>query len=150
MNINQLLLARGWMAKKQMLLFISSCSQRNWGMEGLITGQWRNITLSFTVSVKAHNSTWGGRDFKHHPVPTPCHGLGCQPLHHASAQAAQGPSTALSTSRDGASTALWSAVLSMKHFSLTSHLNLPSFSLKPFPLVLSLSTHVKSWFPSCL
>lgn len=30
------------------------------------------------------------------------------------------------------------------------HLNLLSFSLKPFPLLLSLSISVKNWFPSCL
>ena len=34
--------------------------------------------------------------------------------------------------------------LSVKNFSLISNLNLPSLSLKPFPLVLSLSTRVKS------
>ena len=33
---------------------------------------------------------------------------------------------------------------------LASNLNLPSLSLKPFPLVLSLPTRVKSLFPSCL
>ena len=36
--------------------------------------------------------------------------------------------------------------LSVKIFPLTSNVNLPSFSLKTFPLVLSLSTHVKSCF----
>jgi len=35
--------------------------------------------------------------------------------------------------------------LSLENFPLTSYLNLFSFSLKPFPLVLSLSDHVKSW-----
>ena len=38
---------------------------------------------------------------------------------------------------------------SVKNFPLTSNLNLPSFILKPFSLVLSLSTRVKHWFPSC-
>jgi len=40
--------------------------------------------------------------------------------------------------------ALW-----VKSFLLTSDLNLPSFSLNPLPLVLSLSACVKSWY-SCL
>ena len=30
---------------------------------------------------------WSGKDFKAHPVPIPCQGLGCHPLD----QAAQGP-----------------------------------------------------------
>jgi len=39
--------------------------------------------------------------------------------------------------------------LSMKNFlQKTSNINLPYSSLKPLPLVLSLSTNVKSWFPS--
>mgnify|MGYP001859411917 CR=1 FL=1 len=37
-------------------------------------------------------------------------------------------------------------ILCMKKFILISNLNLLSFSLKPFPLVLSLSDHVKSAF----
>ena len=37
-------------------------------------------------------------------------------------------------------TTLW-----VKNFLLISNLNLPCLSLKPFPLVLSLSTHVKSY-----
>jgi len=37
-----------------------------------------------------------------------------------------------------------------KNFSLISHLNLPSFSLEPFPLVLSLHPLVKSPSPSFL
>ena len=46
---------------------------------------------------------------------------------------------ALSTSRDGSPTALWAAVpephhLCIKDFLLTPNLNLPSFSLKRFPL----------------
>jgi len=55
------------------------------------------------------------------------------------------PSLALSTSRDGASTfSLGSSASlpSVKKSFLTSKLNPPSFSLKPHPLVLSLSDHV--------
>jgi len=36
--------------------------------------------------------------------------------------------------------------LRVKNFPLTSNLNLPSFHLKPLPLVLLLSTLVKSWY----
>jgi len=55
---------------------------------------------------------------------------------------------ALSTSRDGAPQLLWAAVpgphcTPTENFPLTSYLNLPSFGLKPFLLVLSLSTYVK-------
>ena len=59
-------------------------------------------------------------------------------------------SLALNASRDGASTAslgnLFQCVttLCVKNFLLTSNLNLPCLSFKPFPLVLSLSTLVNS------
>jgi len=48
---------------------------------------------------------WVGRDLKDHPVPTPLPWAGCPPPAHA----AQGPSVVLSTSRDGAPTALGSS-----------------------------------------
>ena len=58
-------------------------------------------------------------------------------------------------SRDGASTAslgnLFQCVtttLCVKNFLLISNLNLPHLSLKPLPLVLSLSTLINSHFPS--
>ena len=59
----------------------------------------------------------------------------------------------LSTSRDGASTVSLGSLcqslttLWVKDFFLTSNLNLPSSSLKLFPLVLSLSDCVKSRSP---
>ena len=34
---------------------------------------------------------WVGKDFKDHPVPTPSHGQGGQPLHQALDQTAQSP-----------------------------------------------------------
>ena len=40
--------------------------------------------------------------------------------------------------------------LCVKNFLLISNLNLPCLSLKPFPLVPSLSTLVNSYSPSCL
>ena len=60
---------------------------------------------------------------------------------------------ALNISTGRASTVLGSPFqhftsLSVKNFPLTSNLNLPAFSLKASPLVLSLSTCVKSWFHS--
>ena len=62
---------------------------------------------------------------------------------------------ALSTCSDGASTAspdsLFQGVTTLwvKTFFRTPNLNLPSSSLKPVPLVPSLSDCVKSWPPSC-
>ena len=60
---------------------------------------------------------------------------------------------ALNASRDGASTTSLGnlfqcfTTLCVKNFLLISNLNLPCLSLKPFPLVLSLSTHVNSHLP---
>jgi len=55
----------------------------------------------------------------------------------------------LSRAKDGASTASLASLcqclttLFVKSFHPTSNLNFPSFSLKPFPLVLSISNHEK-------
>jgi len=63
---------------------------------------------------------------------------------------------ALSTAREGAATAPLGSLgqglttLMGKNFFLLSHLNLPSFSLQPFPLVLSLHPLVQSPSPSFL
>ena len=65
------------------------------------------------------------------------------------------PQAGLPTSRDEASTASLGSpfhhltTLIVKNFPLTSNLNLPSFDLKPFPLVLILATLLKSWLPCC-
>ena len=65
-------------------------------------------------------------------------------------------SLALNASRDGASTAslgnLFQCVTTLwvKNFLLISNLNLPCLSLKPFPLVLSLTTLINSCSPSCI
>jgi len=64
-------------------------------------------------------------------------------------------SLALSASRDGASTASLGNLFStsppsVKNFHLIFNLNLPCLSLRPSPLVLSLSTLVNSCSPSCL
>ena len=58
---------------------------------------------------------------------------------------------ALSSSRDSHSEQSVPAPHhSVKYFPLTFNLNLPSFTLKSFSLVLSLSDSVKSHSPSCL
>jgi len=65
-------------------------------------------------------------------------------------------SLALNVSRDGASTASlgnlfqYVTTLWVKNFLLISNPNIPCLILKPFPLVLSLSTLINSCFPSCL
>jgi len=62
---------------------------------------------------------------------------------------------AMNASRDEVSTTYlgnlfqYLTTLWVKKFFLTSKLNLPSFSLEPFPLVQSLLDGVKSWSPSC-
>jgi len=59
---------------------------------------------------------------------------------------------ALSTAREGAVTAslgsLGLTTLTVNHFFLVPNLNLPSFSLKPLPLALSLHALVKSPSPA--
>ena len=88
----------------------------------------------------------------------PCNRQGCQLLDQVMDQIwTRAPSSlALNTSSSRASTAALGSLfqhlttLLEKNFFLTSNLNLPSFSLKPFPLLLSPSTCVKSWFPTCL
>jgi len=50
---------------------------------------------------------WVGGDLKAHPVPTPCHGLDA---HHQTRLLRAPSNLTLSTSRDGAPTALWAAV----------------------------------------
>jgi len=94
-----------------------------------------------------------GGDLKAHTVPTPLLWAGFLPsdqaargpiqpdleylygwgIHSLSGQPMPGPHYSLS-----------------KEFFLMFSLNLPSFSLKPFPLVLLLSDRVKSQFPSYL
>ena len=71
-------------------------------------------------------------------------------------QVAQGLVLALNTYREGTSTASLGNVfqclttLIIKNFFLRPSLNLPSFSLKPLPLVLSLHALAKSPFPAFL
>ena len=84
----------------------------------------------------------------------PCHVQGRQPLERAAQSHIQpgleclqrwGIHNLLGQPVPVVFTTLW-----VKNFPLISNLNLPCLSLKPFPLVLSLSTHVNSCSPSCL
>jgi len=82
----------------------------------------------------------------------PCHRQGCQPLYHVLGQIAQGPIQSglkhlqvwgihkLSGQPVPAPHHLPSGgeKREKKNFSLTSNLNLPSCSLRPFPLITSL------------
>ena len=90
---------------------------------------------------------------KGHLVQLPCNEQGHLQFH----QSAQSPSSlTLSVSRDGtSSTSLCnlfqcSTTLIIKNFFLISSRNLPSHSLKPFPLVLSQQTLLKSLSSSFL
>ena len=94
------------------------------------------------------------RDFKDHLVPTPP-ALSRDVFHQT--RLLRAPSNlALNTAREGAATASLGnlfqcfTTLMLKNFFQTSNLNLPSFSLQPFPLVLSLHTLVISPSPSFL
>jgi len=66
------------------------------------------------------------------------------------------PSLALNTAREGAATASLGSLgqgletLTVKNFLLISCLNLPSFSLKPLPFLLSLQALIKSPSPAFL
>ncbi|KAK4807110.1 hypothetical protein QYF61_018451 [Mycteria americana] len=92
-------------------------------------------------------------NFKGHLVQPPCNEQG----HLQLDQVAQSPDKlTLTVSRDGASTTSLGnlfqcfTTLIVKNFFLISSLNLPSFSLKPLPLVLSQQALVKSLAPSFL
>jgi len=97
---------------------------------------------------------WVGRDLEDHLVPTPLPWAGtpstrpgCYPV----------PSNlALNTAREGAATASLGSLfqcfttLTVKNFFLISNLNLPSFSLQPFPLVCHYAPFWKvPLHPSC-
>ena len=87
----------------------------------------------------------------------PCYRQGCQPPHFILDQAAQGPIQPGLEHLQGWGIHSLSGqlfqhltTLIVKNFPLISKLKLPSFNLKPFPLVLLLSTLSKSLLPSCL
>ena len=93
-----------------------------------------------------HRMAWVGRDLKDHEAPNPPTPFrqGHQPPDLILVQAAQGPiQPGLEHLQGwmGHPQPLWAAcfsTLTVKNFPLTPNLNLPSFSLKPFPLVLQM------------
>ena len=96
--------------------------------------------------------TWVAKEHNAHPVPTPCYVQGRQPADQAAQSHIQpgleclqgwGIHSLLGQPVQCVTT-LWG-----KNFLLISDLNLPCLSLKPFPLVLSLSTLVNSRCLSC-
>jgi len=91
---------------------------------------------------------WVGRDLKDHQPPTPCcHRQHHHPPHLILDQAGQGSiqpglEHLQGRGRHSLSGQLLQhlTTLIVKNFPLISKLNLPSFNLKPFPLILLLST----------
>jgi len=81
---------------------------------------------------------WVGRDLKDHLVPTPP--AMSRDIFHQTRVLRAPSNLALSTAREGAATVSLGnlcqcfTTLMGKNFFLISHLNLPSFSLEPFPL----------------
>ena len=79
---------------------------------------------------------WFGRDLKDHQVPTPCQRQRCQPLHQVLDQMAQGPHPPGMEHPQPFLGSLFQHLISLslsKNLPLTSNINVPSFSLKPFP-----------------
>ena len=95
-------------------------------------------------SIKSQNGLgWKGPGSTHHPNPTPAMGRAAP---HQLRLPRAPFNLALSTSRDGAPQLLWAAGPAphcpfCEKLPLTSNLNLFSFSLKSYSLVLSLSTN---------
>ena len=94
---------------------------------------------------------WVEKDHNDHPVLTPCYVQSCQPLEWA-AQSHIQPGLECLQGWGIHNLLVFQCVttLCVKNFLLISNLNLPCPSLKPFSLVLSLSTLVNNHYPSCL
>jgi len=93
---------------------------------------------------------WVEKDHSAHPVPTPCYVQGHQPAAQAAQSHIQPGLECLQGW--GIHSLLGQPVqcvttLCVKNFFLVSNLHVPCFSLKLFPLVLSLSTLVNSHIP---
>jgi len=102
-----------------------------------------------------HGMPWVGRDLKDHQFPNPLPQAGLPTTRSSTRLVCPGPhpTQPWTPPRMGHPQPLWAACsrtspLSVKNFSLTFNLHPSSFSLKPFPLVLSLSTCAKCWFLS--
>jgi len=94
-----------------------------------------------------HRLVWVGRDLSRPSSPTPCHGQG----HLQPDQGAQSPvQPGLEWFQGWGISHLWAGqgltTLSTNNFFLRSSLNLPSFSLKPSPVVLSLQALLKNLY----
>jgi len=93
---------------------------------------------------------WFGRGIKDHQVPTCLPQAGSPTSRSGTRPVCLGTHLVLNISRDGASTTPLGSLfqhlttLTIKSFPLTSNLNLPSFNLQSFSLVLLLSTLSKS------
>ena len=104
-----------------------------------------------------HRMAWVEKDHNDHRVSTPRLCANHQRIaNHQSRLPRATSSVVLNASSDGTSTTslgnLFQCITTLwvKNFLLISNLNLPCLSLRPFPLVLSLSTLVNSHNPSCL
>jgi len=100
-----------------------------------------------------HRMAWVEKGHNDHPVPTPCYVQGLHPPDQAAQSHVQPGLECLQGW--GIHSLLGQPVqcvttLCVKNCLLISNLNLPCLSLRPFPLVLSLSTLVNSQSPSCL
>ena len=99
---------------------------------------------------------WVKKDHNNNVVSTHWRPAMCRVANHQTRLPRATSSLALNASRDGASTTSFSNLfqcvntLCVKTFLLISKLNLLCLSLRPFLLVLSLSTLINSHFPSCL
>ena len=105
------------------------------------------------IESQNHRMAWVEKDHNDHWVPTPCYVQGHQPPAQAAQSHVQpgleclqgwGIHSLLGQPVQCATTPWGKIVL------LISNLNLPCLSLRPFPLVLLLSTLVNSRSPSCL
>ena len=96
---------------------------------------------------------WAGRDLSDHLVPTSA--IGTDASHQTRLFTAP-CSLAFNASREGACTTSlgnlfqWLTTLTVKHYFLVSSPNLPSSSLKPFPLVPSQHALIKCPSPAFL
>jgi len=85
---------------------------------------------------------WVGRDLKDHLVPTPLHGQGHLPLHHFAQRPIQPDLEHFQGGTihnfSGQPVPVPHTLIAKKFFHL-SNLNVPSFSVKPLALVLSLN-----------
>jgi len=129
----------------EMDILLTNATQATW------SSWWQKPSLSHTQN---HRMVWVGRDLKDHAVPapvpwagTPSTRPGCSKPHPTWSWTLLGrgqPQLLFGNLCQCLTTPL------VKNFFLIFSLNLPSFSLKPLPLVLSLHAVVKSPSPALL